>query len=230
METCVFKRILCDGIPLDDRERRFDRVEEAHRPGDARLQRDGLGDLTDNDVGWYVDLRNFVAAGVHLQEGPALAVCNHGVLEIPVDLSDLVGNSLDGRAVGNIPLDDLQSGPGVVLKPCLADLAGPQGNGLLTGGPHERLRNGLLLDHINAGGEVLHQGAPIRPGGDGGAEGASDALDGVDGVFHGRAIGSRGLDDLDAGQLFILSGDGVLLVTVGDADIDTAGRGVQGVA
>ena len=37
METCVFKRILCDGIPLDDRERRFDRVEEAHRPGDARL-------------------------------------------------------------------------------------------------------------------------------------------------------------------------------------------------
>ena len=230
METCVFKRILCDGIPLDDRERRFDRVEEAHRPGDARLQRDGLGDLTDNDVGWYVDLRNFVAAGVHLQEGPAFAVCNHGVLEIPVDLSDLVGNSLDGRAIGNIPLDDLQSGPGVVLKPCLADLAGPQGNGLLTGGPHERLRNGLLLDHINAGGEVLHQGAPIWPGGDGGAEGASDALDGVDGVFYGRAIGSRGLDDLDAGQLFILSGDGILLIAIGDADIDTAGRWVQGVA
>ena len=156
METCVFKRILCDGIPLDDRERRFDRVEEAHRPGDARLQRDGLGDLTDNDVGWYVDLRNFVAAGVHLQEGPALAVCIHGVLEIPVDLSDLVGNSLDGRAVGNIPLDDLQSGPGVVLKPCLADLAGPQGNGLLTGSPHERLWNELLLDDEHAGRQVLH--------------------------------------------------------------------------
>ena len=68
METCVFKRILCDGIPLDDRERRFDRVEEAHRPGDARLQRDGLGDLTDNDVGWYVDLRNFVAAGDYLED------------------------------------------------------------------------------------------------------------------------------------------------------------------
>ena len=230
MELGVLKWIFCDGIAFDNCERWFDCVKEAHRPGDARLQENGLGNLADNDVGRYVDLRNFVAAGVHLQEGPALAVCNHGVLEIPVDLSDLVGNSLDGRAVGNIPLDDLQSGPGVVLKPCLADLAGPQGNGLLTGGPHERLRNGLLLDHINAGGEVLHQGAPIRPGGDGGAEGASDALDGVDGVFHGRAIGSRGLDDLDAGQLFILSGDGVLLVTVGDADIDTAGRGVQGVA
>ena len=181
-------------------------------------------------MGRYVDLRNFVAAGVHLQEGPAIGVSFHGVQEIPVDLSDLVGDPLDGRSVGNIPLDDLQSGPGVILKPCLGNFTGPQGDGLLTGSPHKRLRNGLLTDDINAGGEVLYQGAPIRPGGDRGAEGASDTLDGIDGVFHGRAIGSRGLDDLDAGQLLVLGGDGVLLIAVSNADIDAVGRRVQGVA
>ena len=148
----------------------------------------------------------------------------------PVDLPDLVGDSLNGRSVGNIPLDDLQSGPGVILKPCLADFAGPEGDGLLAGSPHERLRNGLLTDDINAGGEVLHQGAPIRSGGDGGAEGASDALDRIDGVFHGRAIDSRGLDDLDAGQLLVSNGDGVLLIAVGNADVDAVGRRVQGIA
>ena len=190
MELRVFKRVLCNGIPLQDGQGGLDRVEKAHRPGNARLQGNGLGDLADDDMGRYVDLRNFVAAGVHLQEGTPLAVRDHRVQEIPVDLPDLVGDPLDGRSVSNIPLNDLQSGPGVILKPCLGNFTGPQGDGLLTGSPHKRLRNGLLTDDINAGGEVLHQGAPIRPGGDGGAEGASDALNGVNGIFHRRAIGS----------------------------------------
>ena len=131
-----------------------------------------------------MDFGNFIAAGVHLQEGPAIGVSFHGVQEIPVDLSDLVGDPLDGRSVGNIPLDDLQSGPDVVLKPCLADLAGAECNYLLAGGADERLRNGFLTDDINAGGQVLHQGGAIRPGGDGGTEGAGDAFDGIDGIFN----------------------------------------------
>ena len=230
MELGVLKWIFCDGIAFDNCERWFDCVKEAHRPGDARLQENGLGNLADNDVGRYVDLRNFVAAGGHFEKCFAAGIGLYGVQEIPVDLPDLVGDSLNGRSVGNIPLDDLQSGPGVILKPCLADFAGPEGDGLLAGSPHERLRNGLLTDDINAGGEVLHQGAPIRSGGDGGAEGASDALDRIDGVFHGRAIDSRGLDDLDAGQLLVSNGDGVLLIAVGNADVDAVGRRVQGIA
>ena len=230
MKLGVFKRIFCNGIPLLDGQGGLDRIEETNRPGDARFQGDCLWDFTDDDIGRHMDFGNFVAAGVHLQEGPAIGVGLDSIQEIPVDLPDLVGNSLDGRAVGNIPLDDLQSGPGVVLKPCLADLAGPQGNGLLTGSPHERLWNELLLDDEHAGRQVLHQGGPVRPGGDGGAEGAGDALDGVNGIFDGSTIRGRGLDDLDAGQFLILGGDGVLAVPVGDADIDAVGRGVQSIA
>ena len=230
MKLGVFKRIFCNGIPLLDGQGGLDRIEETNRPGDARFQGDCLWDFTDDDIGRHMDFGNFVAAGVHLQEGPAISVGLDSIQEIPVDLSNLVGNSLDGRAVGNIPLDDLQSGPGVVLKPCLADLAGPQGNGLLTGSPHERLWNELLLDDEHAGRQVLHQGGPVRPGGDGGAEGAGDALDGVNGIFDGSTIRGRGLDDLDAGQFLILGGDGVLAVPVGDADIDAVGRGGQSIA
>ena len=92
-------------------------------------------------MGGHIDFGNFVAARVYLKKCFAAGIGLHGVQEIPVDLPDLVGDPLDGGAVGNIFLDNFEAGPGVVLKPCLADLAGPQGDGLLTDGADEWLRN-----------------------------------------------------------------------------------------
>ena len=155
MELGVGKIISSDAVALQDRQGGFDRVEEGHRAGAACFQIDFLGDLRENNMGRYIFLRDAIAAhGDGIEEDAPRAVRGGAGGETAVDLLDAVGHALNGFTVGDVFLQNFQTGLLVILKAHLAGLAGAQRHGLLRIAHDIRLQHGFLPDDIHISGDV----------------------------------------------------------------------------
>ena len=155
MELGVGKIISSDAVALQDRQGGFDRVEEGHRSGAARFQMDLLGDLRENDIGRHILLRDAIAAhGDGSEEDAPRAVRRGAGGKAAVDLLNEISDAFDRLPVGNVFLQNFQTGLLVILKAHLRGFAGSECYGLLRIAHNIRLRHGFLPDDIHISGDV----------------------------------------------------------------------------
>ena len=116
---------------------------------------DLLGDLRENDIGRYILLRDAIAAHEDIrQEDPTRAVCGGAGGKAAVDLLNEISDAFDRLPVGNVFLQNFQTGLLVILKAHLRGFAGSERYGLLGVRHYIRLRHGFLPDDIHISGDV----------------------------------------------------------------------------
>lgn len=198
MELGVEDGVLRDLTPLDDFQRGLDCIEEGHRPGLAGTEGNLLGNVTEDHIGGYIDLRDLIAAhGDVFKEDAALAVGGGGGVVTAVVLLNFVGHMGNGSACGNVFLQNLKAGLLVVSEGRLhCPSTSQQGNVLMGAGLDVGFFHRLLSDAVDAGLEVGQCFFSIH--GDGGGVAASQGFHQEGGLDLG--VGLRVcLSDFQAG-------------------------------